>query len=83
MRLCVGAVGRSLLAGLAVAALASTASAQQPAAEQKGPRVGDMAPDFALTGISRYGILRDQVKLSDYRGKTVVIAFFFKARTRG
>jgi peroxiredoxin len=42
-----------------------------------------MAPDFELSGATRYGILRDQVKLQNYRGNTVVLAFFFKARTRG
>ena len=47
------------------------------------PAVGDMAPDFALPGATRYGVLRDPVRLSDYRGQTVVLAFFFKARTKG
>ena len=61
---------------------AQTAGAQQPAAPA-GPRVGDMAPDFSLGGATRYGILRDPVTLSSYRGHTVVLAFFFKARTRG
>ena len=42
-----------------------------------------MAPDFAVTGATRYGVLRDSIRLSDYRGKTVVLAFFFKARTKG
>ncbi|MCH7682437.1 MAG: redoxin domain-containing protein [Gemmatimonadetes bacterium] len=42
-----------------------------------------MAPDFELAGATRYGVLRDPVKLSDYRGKTVVLAFFFRVRTRG
>jgi peroxiredoxin len=42
-----------------------------------------MAPDFSLAGATRYGILRDQIALSNYRGNTVVLAFFFKARTRG
>ena len=45
--------------------------------------IGADAPDFALTGATRYGVLRDPVRLSDYKGKTVVLAFFFKARTRG
>jgi hypothetical protein len=45
--------------------------------------VGADAPDFALPGATRYGVLRDQVRLSDYKGKTVVLAFFFKVRTRG
>ena len=45
--------------------------------------VGAMAPDFALTGATRHGVLQDQVRLSDYRGETVVLAFFFRVRTRG
>ena len=61
-------------------------AAQQPAAPpppQTGPKVGDMAPDFTLPGATRYGLLRDPVTLSAMRGKTVVVAFFPKARTRG
>lgn len=45
--------------------------------------VGTMAPDFELPGATRYGILADPVRLSDFRGDAVVLAFFFRARTRG
>ncbi len=45
--------------------------------------VGEMAPDFALPGATRYGTLEEPVRLSDYRGKTVVLAFFFRVRTPG
>ena len=45
--------------------------------------VGQMAPDFALPGATRYGELADPVRLSDYRGETVVLAFFFRVRTPG
>jgi hypothetical protein len=45
--------------------------------------VGEMAPDFALPGATRYGALADPVRLSDYRGETVVISFFFRVRTPG
>ncbi len=45
--------------------------------------VGTVAPDFELIGATRHGVLRDPVRLSDYRGKTVVLAFFFRARTSG
>ena len=69
-------VSAALLAFAAPLALA----AQQP---ETGPKVGEAAPDFTITGATRYGILRDQIKLSNYRGNTVVLAFFFKARTRG
>ena len=45
--------------------------------------VGARAPDFAMKGATRYGVLEDPVRLSDFRGKTVVLAFFYKARTGG
>jgi len=48
-----------------------------------GLEVGVVAPDFAIPGATRYGTLKAPVRLSDYKGKTVVLAFFFKARTRG
>ena len=58
--------------------------AQQPAeAAYPAPEVGSVAPDFALPGATRYGLLRDPVRLSDHRGKTVVLAFFYRARTKG
>ena len=45
--------------------------------------VGEMAPDFELPGATRYGLLETPVRLSELRGNTVVLAFFFRARTRG
>ena len=45
--------------------------------------VGAMAPDFAIPGATRHGVLAEPVTLSEYAGKTVVLAFFFRARTRG
>ena len=56
-----------------------------PPAQQSPPalEVGAVAPDFSLPGATRFGTLKSPVKLSDYKGKTVVLAFFFKARTRG
>ncbi len=48
-----------------------------------GPGVNDMAPDFSLNGATRYGLLKTPVRLSDYRGQTVVLAFFYQARTKG
>jgi peroxiredoxin len=59
---------------------------QQPAAQQQSPpalEVGAVAPDFSIPGATRFGTLKNPIKLSDYKGKTVVLAFFFKARTRG
>ena len=63
---------------------AAPARAQQPtAAPAPVITVGSMAPDFELRGATRYGLLANRVRLSDYRGQTVVIAFFPKARTKG
>ena len=47
------------------------------------PGVNDVAPDFTLNGATRYGLLKTPVRLSDYRGRTVVLAFFYQARTKG
>ena len=72
------------LAGAVLAA--SPALAQQPApAAAPAPviTVGSVAPDFELRGATRYGLLASPVRLSDYRGQTVVVAFFYKARTKG
>jgi hypothetical protein len=54
-----------------------------PPAGANQPQVGSAAPDFSLPGATRYGRLQNPVKLSDYRGETVVLAFFFQARTKG
>ena len=64
---------------------ARIATAQQTASApaQAGPEVGQPAPDFTIGGATRYGILRDSIRLSDFRGQTVVLAFFPKARTKG
>ncbi len=84
---------RGRTAALTVAAIASlslaggAAGAQQTAvagaALEAGPRIRDTAPDFTLAGATRYGLLKTPVKLSDYRGRTVVLAFFYQARTKG
>ena len=80
------AASRITIAALLAIASAGAARAQQPtsaAPAPASPEVGTMAPDFALTGATRYGVLRDPVHLSDFRGKTVVLAFFYRARTKG
>ena len=69
--------------GLLVAAAPATAQNPTPAPAAPPLEVGAVAPDFTVPGATRYGILRDEVKLSDFKGKTVVLAFFFRARTRG
>lgn len=76
------------VAALAAAALvvpAARAAAQaQPAVQGSQPlEVGAVAPDFTLPGSTRFGLLQQPVRLSDFRGKTVVLAFFFQSRTRG
>ena len=69
---------------LAAALAAAPLAAQQPAPHDPEPlAVGAVAPDFALPGATRFGVLSQPVRLSDFKGKTVVLAFFFKARTKG
>lgn len=71
----------SVCATVGIGALAMTAALSaggqtpNPPAELK---VGDKAPDFALPGSD--GKVH---KLSDYKGKTVVLAWFPKAFTGG
>jgi hypothetical protein len=73
----------SLSAALALAS-PNVMAAQQPAAPPAPtPEIGSMAPDFTIAGATRYGVLRDSVRLSDFRGQTVVLAFFIQARTKG
>ena len=78
----------SLVAAALIALGCARAGAQQTpagAARSAAPllAVGDVAPDFQLRGATRYGVLANPVRLSDLRGETVVIAFFYKARTKG
>lgn len=77
----------TVVAITSLAMFGGVASGQQPTAAMPaaatGPRVNDVAPDFTLGGASRYGLLKTPVTLSDYRGRTVVLAFFYEARTKG
>lgn len=67
---------------LAIAAIPATVRSQQPLTA--APLiVGSTAPDFSLPGATRYGLLQKPVTLSDYRGQTVVLAFFYAARSKG
>ncbi len=75
--------GHILAASAAIAVFAAAAQAQAKPLPDLGPRVGETAPDFTVVGATRYGILRSRVRLSDFRGKTVVLAFFYQARTKG
>ena len=73
--------------GLTVLAAAASAQGQPPQNPQQVTpppqmtadlKVGDMAPDFSLQGSDG-----NVHKLSDYKGKTVVLAWFPKAFTGG
>ena len=46
-------------------------------------KVGDVAPDFTLPAATREGVRSTPVTLASLRGQTVVLAFFYKARTKG
>jgi hypothetical protein len=81
---------RALFGGCAAAAaFTAVASAQVTQAASTspgtpaGPQIGQTAPDFSLPGSARYGLLKNPVRLSDFRGSTVVLAFFYQARTKG
>jgi len=71
-----------LAVGLATAVPAAV-SAQDPPPLPDLLDVGQMAPDVEVTGATRYGIIEQPVRLSQLRGEAVVLAFFFRARTRG
>lgn len=70
---------------LSLAFILALTPAVLPAQESPTPplEIGAVAPDFSLPGATRYGVLAKPVRLSDFKGKTVVLAFFFKARTSG
>jgi peroxiredoxin Q/BCP len=65
---------------LAAVALVAMGTGRLPA---QSPKVGDVAPDFTLKGSTREGLLPKPIHLADFRGQTVVLAFFPKARTKG
>jgi cytochrome oxidase Cu insertion factor (SCO1/SenC/PrrC family) len=64
--------------GVGTCAMAAVLSAGGQAPQGPELKVGDKAPDFALPGSD--GKVH---KLSDYKGKTVVLAWFPKAFTGG
>jgi peroxiredoxin Q/BCP len=74
-----------VLTTLVLAALLQQPTAAPPPPPPAPPpiAVGSVAPDFSVPGATRYGTVKNPVRLSDFKGKTVVLAFFFKARTRG
>jgi len=83
MRRSVRALFRGFAAAAAFGAVASAQATPGASASPAGPQIGQAAPDFSLPGATRYGLLAKPVRLSDYRGSTVVLAFFYQARTKG
>ena len=74
---------RAVIFGFTLAALPAGLPAQSTGAATPPLQIGAVAPDFNLEGATRYGVLANPVRLSDFNGKTVVLAFFYKARTKG
>lgn len=75
---------RMLVAGLWAGALALGAAPE--GAAQEGSTflpVGSTAPDFAVQGATRYGLLAEPIRLSQFHGETVVLAFYFRVRGGG
>jgi hypothetical protein len=72
-----------LLAGAAACGSDAPPEPDEAAMLAEYVAVGTPAPDFSLRAATRYGVLDEPVSLSDYRGKTVVLAFFFRARGSG
>src|SRR3989454_10442280 len=86
MRLASSVVTGTLAVGLAAAAAQGQVAATPPPPPSPDPQplaVGTVPPDFVLPGATRYGVLRAPIRLSDFKGKPVVLAVFFKTRTRG
>jgi len=73
----------TLAAGMLVGARPTRAQAPVPGSAATAPDTGKMAPDFTLPASTRFGLLKEPIKLSNFRGQTVVLAFFPKARTKG
>ena len=81
-------IARIVIAASLAAVVAIPASAQQltttaPVAPKPGPEAGAIAPDFTAPGANRDGTLKAPIHLADLKGKTVVLAFFPRARTGG
>ena len=74
-------IGLALFLGVWVAFAAGCTSGRGPGDGAIG--VGSPAPDFELPGATRYGVLSSPVRLSEFRGMTVVLSFFYRARTPG
>lgn len=73
---------RAFAAAAALALVPAALRAQDPSPANI-PNVGQQAPDFTAPASTRYGLLKDPLHLSELRGKTVVLAFFPRSRTKG
>ena len=71
------------LTAISIAAQQPAAAPPQPGSAAFAPTVGQTAPEFTLPGATRFGVLKEPVRLADFRGQVVVLAFFPKARTKG
>ena len=71
-------IRKFVLVAAAAVAMTLPLAAQQIQPPKTTLKVGDMAPDFTLPSSDR-----KQVKLSEQRGHTVVLAFFVAAFTGG
>ena len=74
---------RFLTLGLLAGALLVAPPQAAAQNEQNFLAVGEMAPDIRFVGATRYGVLEEPVSLSDFSGNTVILAFFFRARSSG
>ena len=74
---------RRLFLAASVAGTPAILAAQQAPRSAPPLEIGVVAPAFTMSGATRYGVLARPIHLSDFKGKTVVLAFFYKARTGG
>ena len=72
-------IASGLLAGALMAGTGGCALGQ----EMDFLPAGTEAPDVELNATTRYGSLSERLSLSDFRGETVVLAFFYRVRTPG
>lgn len=69
---------KPVLLGIACAALSATALLAQQPPPKTHLKVGDTAPEFSLPSS-----MGKEIKLSDYKGKKVVVLSFFPAAFTG
>jgi ribosomal protein L11 len=65
-----------------IATMALVAAPLGSAVSQATVDTGSVAPNFTAPGANMSGVI-PSVSLAAYKGKTVVLAFFYKARTKG